>query len=143
MLFARTPSMDLAAECQHSPRIPGSRYSGLPRIFGAKLRESYAQYLLRSPLPTSVRKNGELQEIFTKMDNEWNRPVAKALSNLFTEDSDFIDTSTHRFHGRADIEDCGQARTRPGRHLSTVPGLVSHMGGFAHSSFRETSSSIY
>ena len=117
--------MDLAAECQHSPRIPGSRYSGLPRIFGAKLRESYAQYLLRSPLPTSVRKNGELQEIFTKMDNEWNRPVAKALSNLFTEDSDFIDTSTHRFHGRADIE---EHVVKSLRHVLSNPKPVARPG---------------
>jgi uncharacterized protein (TIGR02246 family) len=58
-----------------------------------------------SSTPVPVRESGEVGNIFTELDNRWNGSDAASLSNLFAEDSDLIDTSVQRFHGRAKIEE--------------------------------------
>jgi uncharacterized protein (TIGR02246 family) len=63
-----------------------------------------AKYLSGSSLPT-VREYGEVRKLITELDDTWNRSDAASLSNLFAEDSDLVDTSAHRFHGRANIEE--------------------------------------
>ena len=46
-----------------------------------------------------------MKKLFTKFDDNWNRPDIIPLSNLFTEDADLVDTSAHPLHGRPDIEE--------------------------------------
>jgi uncharacterized protein (TIGR02246 family) len=62
------------------------------------------KYLPGSSLPTTVRESGDVRKLFTELDSNWNRSDAKSLSSLFAEDSDLVDTSAHRFHGRANIK---------------------------------------
>ena len=57
-----------------------------------------------SPLPI-VREDGRAKKLFTKFDDNWNRPDIIPLSNLFAEDADLVDTSAHPLHGRPDIEE--------------------------------------
>jgi uncharacterized protein (TIGR02246 family) len=57
-----------------------------------------------SPLPI-VREDGRVKKLFTKFDDNWNRPDIIPLSNLFTEDADLVDTSAHHLHGRPEIEE--------------------------------------
>jgi uncharacterized protein (TIGR02246 family) len=63
------------------------------------------KYLSASSLPTAVRESGETQKLFTELDSNWNRSDATSLSSLFADDSDLVDTSAHRFHGRVNIEE--------------------------------------
>jgi uncharacterized protein (TIGR02246 family) len=63
-----------------------------------------AKSLAGGSLPTPVRESGEVSNLFTELDNSWNRSDAASLSNLFAEDADLIDTSVQNFHGRANIE---------------------------------------
>ena len=56
-----------------------------------------------STLPPAIQESGRTRNFFTELDNDWNRSNAASLSNLFAEDSDLVDTSAHRFHGRANI----------------------------------------
>jgi uncharacterized protein (TIGR02246 family) len=63
------------------------------------------KYLSASSLPTAVRESGEAQKLFTQLDNDWNRSDAASLSSLFADDSDLVDTSAHRFHGKVNIEE--------------------------------------
>jgi uncharacterized protein (TIGR02246 family) len=65
---------------------------------------SSAKSLPSSSLPSTVRQSREVRDLFSELDNNWNHVDAASLSKLFAEDSDLIDTSAHRFHGRADIE---------------------------------------
>jgi uncharacterized protein (TIGR02246 family) len=60
--------------------------------------------LYASSLPTTAREPVEAQKLFTEQDNNWNRSDATSLASLFADDSDLVDTSAHRFHGRANIE---------------------------------------
>ena len=46
-----------------------------------------------------------MRSLLTELDNDWNRSDAASLSKLFAEDSDLVDTSVHRFQGRANIEE--------------------------------------
>jgi uncharacterized protein (TIGR02246 family) len=58
-----------------------------------------------SSLPPAVHESGEVRKLVTELDNDWNRPDAASLASLFAEDSDLVDTSAHRFRGRANIEE--------------------------------------
>jgi uncharacterized protein (TIGR02246 family) len=62
-----------------------------------------ATSLSGNTLPPTIQENGRTRNFFTELDNDWNRSDAASLSNLFAEDSDLVDTSAHRFHGRANI----------------------------------------
>jgi uncharacterized protein (TIGR02246 family) len=64
-----------------------------------------AKSLPGSTLPPTVQESGRTRNFFTELDNDWNRSDAASLSNLFAEDSDLVDTSAHRFHGRANIQE--------------------------------------
>jgi uncharacterized protein (TIGR02246 family) len=64
-----------------------------------------ANSLPGSSLPITVRESPEVSNFLTKLDNNWNRSDAASLSKLFAVDSDLIDISAHRFHGRANIEE--------------------------------------
>jgi uncharacterized protein (TIGR02246 family) len=63
-----------------------------------------AKSLPGGSLPTPVRESAEMRKLVTELDSNWNRSDAASLSKLFAQDSDLIDISVHRFHGRADIE---------------------------------------
>lgn len=58
-----------------------------------------------SPLPAMVPESEEVRKLFTELDDNWSRSDARSLAKLFAEDSDLVDTSAHRFHGRANIEE--------------------------------------
>src|SRR5271165_1419585 len=62
------------------------------------------KYLPGSSLPSNLAEPGVVQKLFAELDDSWNRSDARSLSNLFAEDSELVDTSAHRFHGRANIE---------------------------------------
>lgn len=63
------------------------------------------KFLPDSPLPAMVPEPEEVRKLFTELDSNWNRSDAKSLAELFAQDSDLVDTSAHRFHGRTNIED--------------------------------------
>jgi uncharacterized protein (TIGR02246 family) len=63
-----------------------------------------AKSLPGSSLPAAAPQSGEVRNLPTELDNNWNRSDAASLSKVFAEDSDLVDTSAHRFHSRADIE---------------------------------------
>ena len=63
------------------------------------------KFLPDSPLPAVVSESEEVRKLFIELDNNWSGSDAKSLARLFAEDSDLVDTSVQRFHGRTNIEE--------------------------------------
>jgi len=63
--------------------------------------------LVPSPLPTAPDEDhtpSDVRKLLVEADTDWNRNDAKAAASLFVDDADLVDTSTHRFSGRDNIE---------------------------------------
>jgi uncharacterized protein (TIGR02246 family) len=63
--------------------------------------------LVPSPLPTAPDEDhtpSDARKLLVEADTDWNRNDAKAAASLFVDDADLVDTSTHRFSGRDNIE---------------------------------------
>jgi uncharacterized protein (TIGR02246 family) len=63
--------------------------------------------LVPSPLPRapdSDQTPSDVRKLLVEADNDWNQNDAKAVTSLFAEHADLVDTSARRFSGRDDIE---------------------------------------
>jgi len=61
-----------------------------------------------SPLPetrVADQTPSRLRKLLAEADDDWIRADTRSLARLFAEDSDLVDTSANRFHGRANIEE--------------------------------------
>jgi uncharacterized protein (TIGR02246 family) len=63
------------------------------------------KFLPDRPLPPIVPDSEGVRKLFSELDISLSGSDAASLAKLFAEDSDLVDTSTHRFHGRANIEE--------------------------------------
>lgn len=63
------------------------------------------KFLPDSPSPPMVPDSKGVRKLLSELDISWSGSDAASLAKLFAEDSDLVDTSAHRFHGRANIED--------------------------------------